>query len=188
MPAPNPDAEPDLPDDDLPDDAVEARWADIVAQLGPLDEPTDAEGADEPAGDTGVDTGVDTGGGTRTGPAADPRDDAVPPGRVVSPGPRDWPVTPEIEELEETESHFTPPEPEPVLSRDPLLTLAWAAVVGVPVLVVLGVVLRAAVPALRIPGWSGPVAGVLFLVGLGVLLWRMPHRRDPDDHGTGAVV
>lgn len=176
MPAPNPDAEPDLPDDDLPEDAVEARWADIVAQLGPLDEPTDAEGADEPAGDTG------------TGPAGDPRDDAVPPGRVVSPGPRDWPVTPEVEELEETESHFTPPEPEPVLSRDPLLTLAWAVVVGVPVLVVLGVVLRAAVPVLRIPGWSGPVAGVLFLVALGVLLWRMPHHRDPDDHGTGAVV
>ncbi|MEU2200006.1 hypothetical protein [Isoptericola sp. NPDC019482] len=175
MPAPNPDAEPDLPDDDLPDDAVEARWADIVAQLGPLDEPDDADRADAP---------------TTSGPAADarPEDAAVPPGRVVSPGPRDWPVTPEIEDLEETESHFTPPVPEPVLSRDPLLTLAWAAVVGVPVLVVLGVVLRAAVPALRIPGWSGPVAGVLFLVALGVLIWRMPHRRDPDDHGTGAVV
>lgn len=182
MPAPNPDAEPDLPDDDLPDAAVEARWADIVAQLGPLDEPTDADRADEPAGDaTGSTTGE---------PAADPRreDTAPPPGRVVSPGPRDWPVTPEIEELEETESHFTPPEPEPVLSRDPLLTLAWAVVVGVPVLVVLGVVLRAAVPVLRIPGWSGPVAGVLFLVALGILIWRMPHRRDPDDHSTGAVV
>jgi len=178
MPAPNPDAEPDLPDDDLPDDAVEARWADIVAQLGPLDPPTDADRGDEPAGDTTSD------------PAAAPRreDPAPPPGRVVSPGPRDWPVTPEIEDLEETESHFTPPEPDPVLSRDPLLTLAWAAVVGVPVLVVLGVVLRAAVPALRIPGWSGPLAGVLFLVALGILIWRMPHRRDPDDHSTGAVV
>lgn len=182
MPAPNPDAEPELPDDDLPDDAVEARWADIVAQLGPLDEPDGAGRADEPTrGTTG-----DPAGSSATEPH--PEDAAVPPGRVVSPGPRDWPVTPEIEDLEETESHFTPPEPEPVLSRDPLLTLAWAAVVGVPVLVVLGVVLRAAVPALRIPGWSGPVAGVLFLVALGVLIWRMPHSRDPDDHGTGAVV
>lgn len=177
MPAPNPDAEPDLPDDDLPDDAVEARWADIVAQLGPLDEPTDGRG-DLPAGDTSDDAATD----------ARREDAAVPPGRVVSPGPRDWPATPEVEELEETESHFTPPDPEPVLSRDPLLTLAWALVVGVPVLVVLGVVLRAAVPVLRIPGWSGPVAGVLFLVALGVLIWRMPHRRDPDDHSTGAVV
>ncbi|MFI2102132.1 hypothetical protein ACH436_02480 [Isoptericola sp. NPDC019693] len=178
MPAPNPDAEPDLPDDDLPDDAVEARWADIVAQLGPLDEHADADRADEPTAGGPGDAGSQP---RHEGPA-------VPPGRVVSPGPRDWPVTPEIEDLEETESHFTPPEPEPVLSRDPLLTLAWAAVVGVPVLVVLGVVLRAAVPALRIPGWSGPVAGVLFLVALGILIWRMPHRRDPDDHSTGAVV
>ncbi|MFC7879782.1 hypothetical protein [Isoptericola sp. NPDC057391] len=186
MPAPNPDAEPDLPNDDLPDDAVEARWADIVAQLGPLDEPADGHRADGSGDSAG-----ETDGGPTSGTEADPpREDAEPPppGRVVSRGPRDWPVTPEIEELEETESHFTPPDPDPVLSRDPLLTLAWAAVVGVPVLVVLGVVLRAAVPALRIPGWSGPVAGVLFLVALGILIWRMPHRRDPDDHSTGAVV
>jgi len=174
MPAPNPDAEPDLPDDDLPDDAVEARWADIVAQLGPLEEPSDAP-ADGPEGDD-----------ARGGAADAPEAPAATPS--AGQGPRDWPVTPEVEALEETESHFTPPDPEPVLSRDPLLTLAWALVVGVPVLVVLGVVVRAAVPVLRIPGWSGPVAGALFLAGLGVLLWRMPHRRDPDDHGTGAVV
>ncbi|MCK9793336.1 hypothetical protein M1843_06210 [Isoptericola sp. 4D.3] len=178
MPVPNPDAEPDLPDDDLPDDAVEARWADIVAQLGPLAEPReDPEGVG--AGDaTGTTEAPDD---ARTGP------DAGAP-RAVGTGPRDWPVTPEVEALDETESHFTPPDPEPVLSRDPLLTLAWTLVVGVPVLVVVGVVLRAAVPALRLPGWSGPVAGALFLAALGVLLWRMPHHRDPDDHGTGAVV
>jgi len=178
MPAPNPDAEPDLPDDDLPDDAVEARWADIIAQLGPLGEPR----ADEPT--TTDDAGPAD---TATAPDSTP-DPASEAARATGAGPRDWPVTPEVEDLEETESHFTPPEPEPVLSRDPLLTLAWSLVVGIPVLVVLGVVVRAAVPALRLPAWSGPVAGGLFLVGLGVLLWRMPHHRDPDDHGTGAVV
>ncbi|SKC72953.1 hypothetical protein [Krasilnikoviella flava] len=176
MPAPNPDAEPDLPDDDLPDDAFEARWADIVAQLGPLDE----RAAADPAGDEPRNGADDA--------AASPAPDTAGPARTVDPGPRDWPATPEVEELEETESHFLPPDPEPVLSRDPLLTLAWSLVVGIPVLVVVGVVVRAAMPVLRIPAWSGPVAGVLFLVGLGVLLWRMPHRRDPDDHGTGAVV
>ena len=31
-------------------------------------------------------------------------------------------------------------------------------------------------------------AAALFVVGVGVLLWRMPHRRDPDDDDTGAVV
>jgi len=182
MPAPNPDAEPDLPDDDLPDDAVEARWADIVAQLGDLgdDAETDAraaDGADATAPDAA------TSRDTQSPPENDER-----PVRTTGNGPRDWPVTPEVEALEETESHFVPPEPEPVLSRDPLLTLAWALVVAVPVLVVVGVVVRAAVPTLRIPAWSGPVAGVLFLVALGILLWRMPHRRDPDDHDTGAVV
>ncbi|MFC8600332.1 MULTISPECIES: hypothetical protein [unclassified Isoptericola] len=169
MPVPNPDAEPDLPDDDLPDDAVEARWADIVAQLGPLGD--DARG--------GADRGAQAGPTPADAPGAT---------GATGTGPRDWPVTPEVEALEETESHFTPPEPEAVLSRDPLLTLAWALVVVIPVLVVVGVVVRAAAPSLRIPTWSGPVAGLLFLVALGVLIWRMPHRRDPDDHGTGAVV
>ncbi|MFE7407652.1 hypothetical protein [Isoptericola sp. NPDC057559] len=180
MPAPNPDAEPDLPDDDLPDDAVEARWADIVAQLGDLGDDADARTAD--------------GTSTTASEATPPRDTESPsetdegPVRTTGNGPRDWPLTPEVEALEETESHFVPPEPEPVLSRDPLLTLAWTLVLAVPVLVVVGVVVRAAVPTLRIPTWSGPVAGVLFLVALGILLWRMPHRRDPEDHDTGAVV
>jgi hypothetical protein len=43
MAAPNPDADPDTPDE-LPDDTVEARWADIVARLGAIDDqPGDLE-------------------------------------------------------------------------------------------------------------------------------------------------
>ena len=34
---------------------------------------------------------------------------------------RDWPTTPEVEDLEEAESHFVPPDPPLVLGRDPLL-------------------------------------------------------------------
>lgn len=182
MPAPNPDAEPDLPDDDLPDDAVEARWADIVAQLGSLDGPT---GRDDGAGEATT-TAPGAGGSDGVLDSPEERSQTAPP--VVGSGPRDWPTTPEVEALDETESHFTPPEPEPVLSRDPLLTMAWALVIGIPLLTVVSVVVRAAVPGLLLPAWSGPVAGGLFLAGLGVLLWRMPHHRDPDDHGTGAVV
>jgi hypothetical protein len=69
-----------------------------------------------------------------------------------------------------------------------LLTLAWTLVVGVPVLTVVLVIVRALVPALSVPSWLGPTGGGLFLAAVAVLIWRMPHRRDADDHGNGAVV
>lgn len=178
MAAPNPDADPDTPDD-LPDEAVEARWADIVERLGSLDvQPGTSAGsvpdAARPADDGGPDGGSD-------GAA-----DVAPPPHAT--GPRDWPTTPEVEALEEAESHFVPPEPEPVLSRDPLLTLCWAVLVGVPVLTVALVVVRAMVPTLHLPAWLGPAGGVAFLAAVVVLLWRMPHHRDPEDDDSGAVV
>jgi hypothetical protein len=158
---PGPPSDPELPDAD-----VEARWADLVERLGDLD----ARGAQAAATD-----GTD-------------RDDAS-EARVVAPaGPRDWATTPEVEALEEAESHFTPPVPEPVLSRAPLLTLAWVLVVAVPVLTVVGVIVRALVPSLAVPGWLAPAGGLAFLAAVAVLVWRMPHRRDPDDPGNGAVV
>ncbi|MFD6445759.1 hypothetical protein ACFWEJ_11680 [Promicromonospora sp. NPDC060204] len=103
-------------------------------------------------------------------------------------GPRDWPLSPDAEALEEAESHFTPPEPPALLSRDPLLTMAWSFVVGVPVLAVIGMIVSAAVPAVSIPPLAGQIGLGLFVAGLGVLIWRMPHQRDPDDDGPGAVV
>ena len=36
--------------------------------------------------------------------------------------------------------------------------------------------------------YSGQIGLGLFVAGLGVLIWRMPHQRDPDDDGPGAVV
>nr|BFF21528.1 hypothetical protein GCM10025730_50490 [Promicromonospora thailandica] len=114
--------------------------------------------------------------------------DAAARPRPSGSGPRDWPLSPEAEALEEAESHFTPPEPPPLLSRDPLLTMAWSFVVGVPVLAVIGMILAAAIPALEIPPLVGQIGIGLFVAGLGVLIWRMPHQRDPDDDGPGAVV
>ena len=181
MAAPNPDADPGTPDD-LPDDAVEARWADIVAQLGPLDGP-DAPEHGASSGSSSQPTG---------GPAPAGDDPPVAAGPAAAPvagqGPRDWPATPEVDALDEADSHFVPPEPEPLLSRDPLLTMAWSVVAAVPILTVVLVVVRALVPALHVPGWLGPVGGGLFLAAVAVLLWRMPHHRDPEDDGTGAVV
>jgi hypothetical protein len=152
-------AEP-LPAEPLPDADVDTRWAELVSQLGDLEVP----------------------------PAAP---EVTAPDRVVarSAGPRDRPTTPEVEALEDAESHFVPPDPGPVVTgRDPLVTLAWVVVVAVPVLTLLAVVLRPAVPALHLPGWTGAVAAAAFACAVGVLVWRMPTHRDPDDRDDGAVV
>ncbi len=101
-------------------------------------------------------------------------------GELSSTGdPRAWVPDPV---LEEAESHFVPPDPGPVLGGDPLLTLAWAAVVGVPMLLLVAVIAWRDIPAIVLQ-----VAGVAFVAGLGLLLWRMPRDRE-DDAGPGAVV
>ncbi|MCB7137255.1 hypothetical protein [Cellulosimicrobium marinum] len=161
-------------DEDAREDLdVEARWAGIVAELGDLD--ATAPGRDGPG------PGDDAASG-----AAGPRDllGSVPVAPWVrAPGPRDWPTTPEVEAIEEAESHFVPPDPPLVLGRDPLLTMAWSAVVGVPVvLLVLLVVAR------PFPVVAAQVGAGAFLAALAVLLWRMPHRRDEEDQDPGAVV
>jgi hypothetical protein len=159
-------------DGELEDTEVEAQWEDIVARLGELEAPAGAGRGDTGRGDP-----------ARDDAAHDPR---VTPARRPT-GPRDWPTTPEVEALEEAESHFTPPEPPPVLSsRDPLLVVAWAGAAGVPLLAVLALLVRAFVP-LPTPAWLGGVGVAVFLASVGVLLWRMPQHRDPGD-GPGAVV
>ncbi|MFI2487035.1 hypothetical protein ACH47X_09010 [Promicromonospora kroppenstedtii] len=171
------------------------------------DEGSDDDGARGPAGGDGA--GADRAGGRQVGGWSDggwaagdwttsgtEADDAAgaagaEPGRArpdQPSGPRDWPLSPEAEALEEADSHFTPPEPPALLSRDPLLTMAWSFVVGIPVLAVIGMIVSAAVPAVSIPPLAGQIGLGLFVAGLGVLIWRMPHQRDPDDDGPGAVV
>lgn len=173
----------------------------------PSDPPGGLRRSDRPAAGDDDDRGA-------PGPAGDDRDDdsgaiarppdddrpfgaqgELPDGRSLPPGvgrpsgPRDWPVTPAVEALEEAETHFTPPEPEPLLSdKDPLLTMAWIAVAGIPILALVSVIVVAAIPTFSIPALVGQVALGLFVAGLGVLLWRMPHHRDPEDDDPGAVV
>lgn len=179
-----PDGRPGRPDDggpgdrgaggrgELEDAEVDAEWEDIVARLGRLEAP-DAPETSEGGSGSGA-----PGGGTDGGPDVPPRPPA---------GPRDHPATPEVEALEEAEGHFTPPEPPPVLaSRDRLLVVAWAGATGVPLLAVLAVLVRAFVP-LPTPAWLGGAAVAVFVASVAVLLWRMPHHRDPGD-GPGAVV
>jgi len=200
------DRDDDVPGDtprELGDDDVASRWADIVATLGDIDvsraddgaggpeKPAESSQTSRPDDDSdAVDPASERASDRDSDRASDPADDE--PGtesRVILPaGPRDWPLSPEAEALEEEDSHFTPPEPPPLLSRDPLLTMAWSFVVGIPVLAVVGIVVSAAVPALSIPPLVGQIGLGLFVAGLAVLIWRMPHQRDPDDDGPGAVV
>jgi hypothetical protein len=173
------------PGDPAPVD-VDAQWASIVAGLEDLSGlgPDDARRDPD---DTAPPRDASSGGASTVGPGAVPGRDplgSVPVAPWVrSTGPRDWPATPEVEALEEAESHFVPPDPPLVLGRDPLLTMAWALVVGVPVLLLVLLVVARPFPVV-----VAQVGGAAFLAGLAVLLWRMPHRRDEDDAGPGAVV
>ena len=138
--------------DPLPDPEVEERWAEIVTRLGP------AYGG---VPDDAVVPDGDAPGDVRPDP--------------IAADPRGW-VAPEVDE------HFEPPDPEPVFGGDPLLTMAWIAVVGPLILLVVSVVAWRDIPSIALR-----IAGVAFLVGLGVLFWRMPASRDEDD-GPGAVL
>ena len=99
--------------------------------------------------------------------------------QLGAPDPRSWAPDPAVEAAEE---HFEQPDPEPVLGGDPLLTMAWSAVAGVPALVIVAVLVWRDIPTVVLQ-----VAGVAFLAAVGLLFWRMPHDRE-DDSGPGAVV
>lgn len=178
--------------EELADETVDARFADLVATLDDLDSGTGttyrtATGDVSRGGLTDRGSGTTPQDGTSAEDTPDPDGPAPPATRAT--GPRDWPITPEVEALEEADSHFTPPEPEPLLNdSDPLLTMAWFAVAGIPVLALVAVITVAAIPTLHIPPLVGQVALGLFLGGLAILLWRMPHRRDPEDDDPGAIV
>lgn len=150
------------PDDEADPRDFDARWAEIVADLGEpeaIDLPE--EQATPPAGH--VVRGADE--------------------RVLS--GRDWDGTDQIDAAEETvdeQEHFVPPDPGPVLGSDPLRVMTWVVAIGVPVLYVVLLVAWH-----DPPGWLAPVAGVLLLAAIAVLVWRMPHRRDQDSD-SGAVV
>lgn len=168
------------PPGELDDAAVAARWAELTASLGELAVPPPERPGptpDEPGPDRSVPGDVP---GDVPGEEIPARPADLPGARVVrpaAPGPRDY--VPD----EDDDEGYEPPEPEPLTHADPAVTLGWVATIGAVVLgVVLSVVWR--------PVPDG-VLGALALVlagGVGLLLWRMPARRDRDDRSDGAVV
>jgi hypothetical protein len=175
----------DGPDDGPVDDE---RWARIVAELGDIDS-TPETGTPRPGIDFPVAPGVSspfTGRRVvRPGGEDRPNDHPEAPGAPPGSG-RDWDGTSQYDEAEsavDEAEQFVPPDPGPVLGGDPLLTMAWFAAAGVPLFLVVVLVAWRDVPAALVQA-----ACVVFVLGVGVLLWRMPQRRDRDDDDTGAVV
>lgn len=172
------------PDDGPVDDE---RWARIVAELGQVDSgsgsPTPRSGIDFP-----VAPGVDSPFTRRVvRPAGEqrPDDDERATGAPAASG-RDWDGTSQYDEAEDAideADRFVPPDPGPVLGGDPLLTMAWFAAAGMPLFLVVVLIAWRDAPAAVVQA-----ACVVFVLGVGLLLWRMPQRRDRDDDDTGAVV
>ena len=165
----------DAPDREDPSgDEIAERWAAIVADLGPLGAADDRAGSPDPE--------------ERAGPAV-----TYPVAPWVSDRPaareltgRDWSGTEDTDAAEaevEDREHFVPPEPGPVLGGDPLLTMAWFGAAGVPIALLLVLIVWQDAPTALLQA-----AGVVFLLGCALLVWRMPHRRDDGDGGPGAVV
>ena len=117
-------------------------------------------------------------------PAADRGDpDAREPSGMTG---RDWDGTAQMdaaEAFDDAEEHFVAPDPGPVLGGDPLLTMAWFAAAGMPVLLLVVVVAWPGAPIALVQA-----AAAVFVLGVAALLWRMPHRRDDTDDDNGAVV
>lgn len=191
-------ARPDDPDDAVPgvgpdasdpaDDARaetdDERWDAIVAQLGDLAgyTGTDDDDEDHPSGRAADASASTDPAGTPTVWSTDAR--VVRPARDLA--GRDWDGTDQIDEAEQAvdaEEHFVPPDPGPVLGGDPLLTMAWIGAAGMPVFLLVVLIAWRDAPSAIVQA-----AAVVFVVGVAVLVWRMPHRRDPSDDDTGAVV
>ncbi len=164
-PEPDDDREPERDADD-----IDARFAEITAGLREITLPPAAT-----EHGTTRDDGPDPSTGSQDGDAPALGRDPGP--GSTTPGPRDYALAPQDEEK------FEPPEPGPLSGGDPLVTLAWVGVVSPVVLVLVYLMLWRGMPAVLLA-----LGGVVFVLAIGTLVWRMPARRRPDDSDDGAVV
>ncbi|WP_406295825.1 hypothetical protein OG948_10975 [Embleya sp. NBC_00888] len=109
-------------------------------------------------------------------------------GLPAAAGPRDYslapPGPPVIDELhEDPEEHFVPPPPPPLPKTDAATKIAWIALVGGPLYLLVSVLLGRAVGP-----WTSFAAFAAFTGGFVALVARMRRDRDEDDPDDGAVV
>jgi hypothetical protein len=158
------DPNPDEPD---PTEDVDARFAEIVAGWE-----TTAPQPDGSEGDSGV----------------APADDSVPADEQVDSGPADrerlqnlfrqaWGDDERAGHPPETDEHFVPPPAPPIPRPEPRRLLAWAGLVGGP-MIALVLLLFGSLPA-----WSSFLLFCWFVGGFGYLVgtMRSPGGNDWDD-------
>jgi len=105
-------------------------------------------------------------------------------------GPRDWPTTPDVEALEDLDSHFTPPRPGAVLgvTTEPWRRVASLGIIIGPIVAILGLIVRAIIgPGPLIYGLL-LFAAILFIVTLISLFAKLPNGATRHDGDDGAVV
>lgn len=165
------------------DEVDEATWQAIIEGLGPLTvPPADPHTSDaSPSSSSSPDSEVDE--QQRTPPPI-----GNSPWRAPTGAPRELSDIFDDSHLgfaaeDDEGEEFVPPEPPPVLSGDPLLTLAWCATLGgAAIWLVMAIIWTTA------PGWLFWIGAASFLLGLAVLLWRLPDSKHPDDFDDGARV
>ena len=80
------------------------------------------------------------------------------------------------------EDHYVPPPPPPLPQLEPATKLAWAGVLGGPL------ILLATVFGLSIPSWLAGTAILAFVAGFVALVVRLKDSPDDSDPDDGAVV
>ncbi len=167
------DGQPKGDSDNWPALDVDAAFAAIVARLTAEEPAVGPWPATEDLDDT-----LSLGEVPPPPPALRPAADAPPQpdrsvGRHVLPVPAEQPVD---------EDSFVPPDPPPIPHGDTLSRIAWAAVIGGPLFL-----LVAALAWRNLPTWLLLTALGAFIGGFVTLVARMPGER-PDDGDDGAVV
>ncbi len=158
-----PTAEPARPELDL-----ETAFADIVARYGdpsptsgpwPSAEDLDPHSEPDPSRDRGPEPAALT---------------------VQSASPSTWADPPELAALDE---HFIPPEVPPIRGGDLVSRLAWASVIGGPLVLLLAAMIGGGLPSSLLAA-----ALIAFVGGFVVLVARMPAHPQGDDGQNGAVL
>ncbi|HEY5516529.1 MAG TPA: hypothetical protein VIK12_10030 [Pengzhenrongella sp.] len=169
------------------DDEIAARWAEIVAELGRIDDGAPVTDTVEPHDPTDTVDPPDRDAGPAVTYPVPPWVDA--PGADRKPrelSGRDWEGTDQIDAAEaETDAleHFVPPDPGPVFGGDPLLTMAWLGAAGIPIALLITVIAWRSAPTVLLQA-----AGITFVFSCMLLVWRLPRHRDESDDDSGAVV
>ena len=162
-PDPSPSDDPDRGLD------VDARFAEIIAgwePSTPAADESDAENTSDPGNETVVEE------------APEPPPEPPPAERLRSLFQPTWNDPLDTEASWEDEGHFVPPPPPPLPHVEPNRRLAWAGLVGTPLVALLLIG-----AGIRVTGWMAFLLVMTFVGGFGYLVATM--RSGPPDDWAG---